>query len=785
MIKILFTLYWGHLKRYRWQFILIMVGLILGLSTGVLSFLYNYDLSYDHHYPDYERIYKLYRKEIAESGKSVISSAVPIFLKSRIEDQFPEIEIMTRINPNKKIDLKTDPNEYSAGFEERIANVIASDTNFFKVFPQKFIQGSSESALKNPYSLVITEKFSEKYFGTESAMGEHLTLNKMDFTITGIIENLPGNTHVQFEGISSSLLSGIPAGYLFMKIKQNTDFELFSEKMSDFFEDNPIAQSLSSADRVEPVLLPLKEIHWANHTIDSYKTEHKYYVWAISLIGIFVILICLFNFATILSSQGALRGKELGIKRVLGENKAGLFKSLFFETSLTVAVGIILSLLCIEMILPVFNQLADKNITESHLYSPSGIVFIIGIWIFISFCSGILPAMQYSRITVSETVKGMNEKPAKSPITQIALLLFQFTISFVVILVTVFISGQIRLTKKMDLGFNKENVIMLNNRDIGFEQQYEAMRSELLQYPDIVGVTTALNFPKRGTVNEDIFIETNEGRQSMFTGKMWVGKDYLDVMGFTLLEGKTLSADIPEGVIVNQTFARLLGEEDIFGSKVYNNDGEYFGKITGVVKDFNLYSLHREIGPIILIDQGDYQSGRIHIRFQGKEVNKILAHIEELWNEFYPEDPFIYYFLDEDLATYYHEDRIHSGFLWGSSIVAFILGILGLFAMTAFDVQQKRKSLALQRVFGANYTNLLENLSKQKLILLLIAFAIGLCISLLIYYKWVQNFAYHAPVNPVGILLVFIAISIAYILTVMRLVWVVNSKPPMDTLRIE
>ncbi len=786
MFRILFTLYWGHLKRYRWQFIIILAGLVLGLTTGILSFLYiRYDLTYDHHYQGYEDVYRLYREEIAESGKSVIFSAVPISLRNHLDGLFPEIDIVTRMNPYKKIDLEINSSETTDPFKERVSNIIAADTNFLKVFPQSFLYGSAKSALKDPYSLIVTKKFAKKYFGRRSPMGEFVSLNMTDFKVTGVIEDLPGNTHIGFEAISSTLLTGQPVGYIFMKLNKQTNVEQFSKKLSGFFQDHPAARSFSSAASVKPVLIPLKDIHWAHYTVDSNRTEHKYYVWAISLIGIFVILICLFNFATVLSSQGSLRGKELGIKRVLGESKAGLYKSLFFETFVTVGIGIILSLFLIEMILPVFNNIADKHITESHLYSPVGLLFIFGVWIVVSIASGILPAIQYSRITVSETVKGMNEKPATISITQIAMLMFQFVISYVVILLTVLIAGQVRMTKVMDLGFNKENVIMLNNPDIGYEQQYESMRTELLKYPEIEGVTVALNFPKRGAVNEDILIDTPDGQKGMFTGKMWVGRDYLKVMGFTLVEGETFSDDIPDGVLVNETFAAQFGQDDFFGTQVFNNQGEFFGKITGIVKDFNLYSLHKEIEPIILIGQGGYESGRIHIRISAHKSKTLLSRIEQQWQKFYPDDPFSYYFLDEDLASYYREDRIHSGFLWASSIIAFLLGVLGLFAMTAFDIQQKRKALAIHRVFGANYSDLLKHLSKIKLILLGIAFILGVSISILIYFFWVQNFAYRAPVKPMAVILVFILMNSAYILTVMRLVWLVNNKPPMDSLRIE
>jgi len=786
MFKILFTLYWGHVKRYRWQFILILVGLILGLTTGILSFLYiRYDLTYDHHYPDFEDIYRLYREEIEESGKSVIFSAVPISLRNHLEDQFPEIELLTRINPYNKIDLEIDYPETTEPFQERISSIIAADTNFLKVFPQSFIQGSAESSLENPNSLIVTERFAEKYFGFDSPMGEIVRLNRSDYTITGVIENLPGNTHIGFEAVSSSLLTGMPAGYIFMKLNKEAEPDQLRDKLSAFFQSHPSARSLTSASRVEPVLIPLKDIHWAHYTIDSNRTEHKYYIWAISIIGVFVILICLFNFATVLSSQGSLRGKELGIKRVMGENKSGLFKSLFFETSITVGIGLIFSLFMIEMILPVFNSIADKNITEGQLYSATGILFIVGVWVLLSLASGVLPAIQYSRITVSETVKGMNEKPAKVSVSQILILMFQFIISFTVILVTVFIAGQVRMTRVMDLGFDKNNVIMLNNPDIGFEKQYEAMRTELLKYPEVEGVTVALNFPKRGAVNEDILIDTPDGQEGMFTGKMWVGKDYLKVMGFTLLRGDTFSDDFPDGVLVNETFANEFGHENIFGTQVYNNKGEYFGKIIGIVKDFNLYSLHRKIGPVILIGQGGYESGRIHIRISGRNTKRLLSRIDQLWQHFYPGDPFTYYFLDEDLASYYREDRIHSGFLWGSSLIAFVLGILGLFAMTAFDIQQKRKALAIHRVFGASYYDLLKHLGKLKIILLLIAFVLGMIISVMIYKLWVQNFAYRASISPAAIILVFVLMNAAYILTVIRLVRALYKKPPMDSLRIE
>ncbi|MBT3242601.1 MAG: FtsX-like permease family protein [Bacteroidetes bacterium] len=786
MIKILFTLYWGHLKRYRWQFFIILSGLMLGLTTGVLSFLYiSYDLTYDHHYPEYEDIYRLYREEVAETGSSVIYSAVPIFLGNQLKEQFPEIQTLSHITPYNKVDLRIQNTTSNDIIEERVSGIIAVDTNYLRVFPQEFLHGSKESSLLDPHSLVVTQQFVLKYFGIEDPVGEMVNLNGTDFTIRGVIKNLPGNTHIKFDVISSSLIIGMPFAYFFLKMQPHANMDQFISKLESFFKENPSARSLSSAVSVKPVIIPLKDIHWANQTIDTFRTEHKYYVWAISLIGIFVILVCLFNFATVLSAQGALRGKELGIKRVLGENKAGLYKSLFFETFLTVGIGIILSLLLIEMILPLFNSFIDKNITESHLYSPRGILFIIGTWIFISISSGILPAFQYSRISVSETVKGMNEKPSKFSYTQIALLMFQFVISFVVILVTVFIAGQVKMTRVMDLGFNKDNVIMLNNPDLGYEDHFDAIRTELLKNPDIIGVTTALNFPKRGAIREDILVETPQGPQNIFTGKMWVGDDYLNVMGMTLLKGNTLTPAFPDGVLVNETFVRKLGLDDALEIEVLNNQGENFGKIIGVVKDFNLYSLHDEIIPIALISQGGYESGRIHIRFEGRKLIPILSHIEKVWNDFYTEDPFSYYFLDEDLAAYYQEDRIHSVFLWIASAIAFILGILGLFAMTSFDIQQKKKALAIQRVFGANFIDLLKDLSKLKIILLSIAFVFAILISVSLYSVWVQNFAYRAPVNIPAIVVVFFMVTITYLLTVMNLVRIINNKAPIDSLRID
>lgn len=764
-----------------------IIGLSIGIACGIIILLYlQNELTYDKYHEKADRIYRI-GTNVITSGQPVKFAAASPALGPRLKEEYPEIEESVRIVPLPEILFNVGEKTFYEG------NIAFADPSFFYVFNHKFIQGDPKRCLKDPGNIVLTESLANKYFGYDDPIGNFIKVeNEHLAKVTGVIEDLPRNSHLPLHGlISFSTLDEIYpdqnfldwpmfelAGYTYLLVDKTFSLQKFSQKFPAFY-DKYIAEDAKIYKQVfEPILQKLTDIHYGTSIRGDYPLGNKVYIYAFFSVGILILSLACINYINFATAQSAVRAKEVGLKKALGAKRRTLILQVLTESLLAAFAGLIIAFAMVELIinLPPFNELINVTLQHEFINNPLFIFGSIALFMIIGILSGTYPAFYISSISPTKALSGNFRSGKQGLSIRRSLVALQFIVSITVVAVTLFMNDQINFMRNKDLGFKKENVVSIRLRDEDVIKSVPAIKEELLKNPSIISVTTGNNRP--GKLNTGLY--RFEGQTGMEEHNFWVFRvdyDYLKTLGLELVAGRAFNKTYPEdrnkAVIVNEKLVEVMGWDKPLGKRIMQGipddlagirpdrhrfwaHADFDAKVIGVVRDFNFHSLHNEIRPLVMRMQ-QKTAGSLIVRFKGESILKSMAFLEKKWKQINPHRPFIHSFLDEELDGLYKTDRQQNKLIRVFSYICILISCLGLLALTSFNLVRRTKEIAIRKVNGASAIGIVAMLFKEIFYLVAVASIFAIPIAIILINMWLQNFAYRTGIN----ILIFVVTTIA------------------------
>lgn len=797
--KFLPALIWNYIKialrklKVQKGFSIINIsGLTIGLAACILILLWVQDeLSYDTFHKNKDQIYRIITED--QTGNTIFTQAgSPAPLGHAMLDSIPEVLSFARVQSGWSgwyLHLKD-----QSYMTEHLAAV---DPDFFEIFNFPFIKGDPRTALNKKYSIVLTEELAHKIFGEEDPIGKTLSLNDDDMTVTGIIKNLPENSHFHFsyafpaehmrQWRESKLDSWTYTQFAtYLLLRKDADIKQLNKKMMSIVSQHTPPQFKG---KFRLYLQPLKKIHLHSTEINTWMLAYPNkgnvtYIYIFSLTALCILLLACVNFMNLSTAQYSTRAREVGMRKVVGARKADLIKQFLGESFILTYTSLLIAVLAAELFLPIFNTLTGKNISLIHSGSWTIFMGLAGLGIVSSLVAGSYPAFFLSSFHPIQVIKKRSSlDKSRGGVMRKVFVVLQFTFTIGMIILTTVIYRQLHYMSSKSLGYKTDNIIMFAGYN-QYETDYLGTKADLLQNPNILAVCRGFPPPAGtwGTTNVDW-----EGKDPNLEVKVAEGRcspDYLKVFGMELTKGRFFSWDFSgddQNWVLNETAVAAMGIKNPVG-KWFSLNGRK-GKIIGILKDFHGESLHNPIAPIAM-----HMSEGFHmiIKFRPDSIKTLLPFLEEKWNKYVSSTvPFRYEFIDERLETWYRtEKRIGRIFQYFTYLTVFIAA-LGLFGLAAFMAEQKTKEIGIRKVLGARIFSILLLMTKNFTKWVLAANIIAWPIAYILARRWLSGFAYRIDLGWEIFVLSAAAALLIAILTVSYQSLRAATANPVKSLRYE
>ncbi len=767
-------------------------GLAIGLAGFILiTILIKNELSYDSFNKKADRIYRVVEIQNQENiGKLKVAVTMGP-LGPALKEYFPEVESSVRLIPSPPLFCKAG----EKGFYEK--NVSFADSSVFGIFTIPLIEGDPKTALRDPFSIVLSQSAAVKYFGNANPIGRTIRISgifgKDDYKVTGLMKDYPQNSNLNFDILGSystmehyvSWLkrwnTNTLATYVLLKkgINPARINERFTSFINHYIPPNPETGEKSD---LKMYLQPLKDIHLYSGDITYQTYRHNQgsisNVYIFSAIALFILLIACINFMNLATARSAKRVKEIGMRKVLGSTRKSLVSQFIGEAVLISFLGLFFSILIVEFSLPYFKEIFADRIVISYQDNLLFLIQLIAITLAVGVLSGSYPAFFLSRFQPADSLKGSISTKMKGAFLRKVLVVLQFTIAVALIVCTGIVSSQMNFIKNKDLGFNKEHVVYLPIRSKETKEKIDLLKSEFAKNPDIINSAASSGlFGASGSEGTETVAGTNN-RVRMMMRRSFVDFDYIKTMQMKIIEGrdfmKSHPSDSTEAVIVNEAAVKKFGWKNPIGKQF---EGEPLKTVIGVVKDFNFFSMHTKIGPLIMsIEPGQFHY--IVIRVKPQNISSTVNFIESVWKKVVPGRPFEYSFLDQHFDEVYKNDE-RTGEMFGFfSFMAIFIACLGLFGLAAYTAEQRTKEIGVRKVLGGSVKSIVMLLSIDFLKLVFAAIIIAVPVSYLVMNEWLSDFAYRVTINPwIFVLTALLALAIAFMTISFQAVKAATSNP--------
>jgi len=751
-----------NFKRHKGYAFINIAGLAIGIACCILIVLYiQYELSFDKYHDKAERIYLL-RRHGNFGGKEHTSSSNNALSSGFIKKDFPEVEDTVRIGfmPNPAVLC-----EEKKFYESR---VLYADDSFFEFFTYPMTKGEPKSALQAPFSVVITEEIAEKYFGEKNPMGKSLRFNNQDnFNVTGVIKNVPRNSHLLFDMLCSfqTLYSKYPKGHAFLNdftsntfrtyilLQKGIDPSTLEGKFPDFIKKYGGRKLKIFGISMEYFLMPLTDIHL--HTpLSGGKTGIGtiLYIYIFALIAGIILIIACINFTNLATARSAKRAQEVGMRKVLGAQKSELVRQFLFESFFYSFISLLLALGLAKLAFPTMSSIAGYELTIDFSKMLWLFPALLGIAVFVGLIAGSYPAFFLAAFQPARVLKGSAKTGAGNSFFRGVLVVIQFSISAALIIGTIIITRQLDYMKNKKPGFDKEQVVVLPFRDEELRKSLATIKNELKVHSDIVNVSVSSDIPGQYPQYNQKLPEGFSMDQSQLMYDLVVDEDFIPTLGMEIIAGRNFSkefgADQKASAIINETAAKEFGWENPLGKKI----GDYRGlrTVIGVVRDYHQIPITQEIKPLyIRFDPGDvYNPYRmLSIRIAPGSVSRAMKYIEKTWNNIYPIHPFDYFFLDESFNDQFKEtERIRELISYFAGLAIFI-ACLGLFGLASFIAEQRTKEIGIRKVLGASTSGIVFMISRELTKMIVLANAIAWPVAYFVMRNWLQTFPYREKIS--------------------------------------
>ena len=785
MIQNYIKIAWRNLVRNKVSSIINIGGLAIGLACVLLIGMYVKDeLGYDRFFKDANRIYRVNTHEKTGNDEFVAGHTPPP-VGAALMSNFPEVESYTRIFlPGDEVVHYLDNGQRHSLTEKSLLSV---DSNFLQFFSYPLLAGDPKTCLNGPNYIVLTEKAAKKYFGDASPIGKNLVFDEYakPFTVTAVLKDLPEQSSLQFDVLQSNV--GMPPVKRFnwswiwlqmgtyVKLKANAPNDEASIKRlearfpamvrvqaASAFKrlGQPFDQFIKNGGKYDISLQPLTAIHLLSQNIGSRYINQSdiKYVYIFSAVALFIMLLACVNFMNLATAQSAKRAKEVGIRKVLGSERGQLIGQFMSEAFLYTASATLIACFIVSAVLPAFNQLAAKELSLQAFFNVYTVAALVLLVLLTTLLAGMYPAFFLTSFKPAAVLKGSADadKTGGGFFTRNALVVFQFSVSTVLIICTIVVYKQLMYNQSKDLGFNKENVLIVANAD-RLGQHEESFRQELLQLPEVGGASISTSLPTQKSYTDTYKPEDDEnmtasGKDLWLSGYM-ADESFVPTLKLQILEGRNFSKNFTDSasIILNETAVKQIGWSNPIGKTIFYPGDQRRFKVIGVVRDFNTESLRNPISSFALFYK---TSQAIHVapaylavRIKPGDYQKAIGHIQAKWAEFMPDNPFEYSFLDAEFDSLYRTDQTIGKVFSVFTFLSLTVACLGLLGLAMFTAERRTKEIGIRKVLGASVQNVVTMLSKDFLKLVMIASLIAFPVAWYAMNKWLQDFAYKTDIS--------------------------------------
>jgi putative ABC transport system permease protein len=785
-----------------------ILGLAIGLATCLLILIFVMDeLSYDRWNENADRIYRL-DNEISFSGNHFDQVTDPAPAGPAIRRDYPEVEKEVRLNTGLDLLIR----KGNQTIKEN--KVVFADSTFFEVFSLPLIVGDLHTALIAPRTIVISERMAQKYFNGGDALGKELVVrDSIPYKVTGVMANMPEESHFHFDFVVSLSESEYAKRtdqwlsnnfYTYLLLKKGADAKQFEKKLGGLINKYiaPMMQSVlhlsmgdfyKNGNKYVFTLTPLAAIHLHSNKMDEIEPNgNMQYVYIFSAIAFFILLIACVNFMNLSTARSANRAKEVGIRKVLGSMRSGLVVQFLMESVLLSFTGLLLALGLAWLLLPVFNDLAAKQMTMGLFSRPFLLPSLLLLMLVVGLLAGSYPALFLSGFSPIEVLKGKLSRGFKAGWLRNGLVVLQFSISILLIFGTVVIYRQLAFIRNRSIGFNRDQVLVVEDAWM-LGDGYRVYENELARLPGVEGVTATGFLPTADWRSDNTyFLSPDLDLKKGISIQQWsVDDKYVPVLGMQMLAGRNFSPDFltdSTGLIVNEAFVRKAGMLHPVGEKLYTIDDISTKKlityhIVGVVKDFNFNSLRQVVTPVGLFLRPDH--GRIAMRVQTQHLSGLISQVEAGWHRIAPTLPFAYTFMDDQFNSIYRTEQRMGGISLSFSMLAIFIACLGLFGLAAYAAEQRTREVGIRKVLGASVRGIIGLLSRDFLVLVLVSALIALPLAWWAMQHWLQDFAYRINIGwEIALLALVVAAGIAMLTVCLQALRAALANP-VKSLRTE
>lgn len=793
MFRNYFKIALRNVRKYKVFSIINILGMAIGMASVLLigAYIMN-ELGYDTYHKNYRRIYRLMRSSRGNTVPDYPGTPSP--LAPACKEKFPELEEYVRIDPfmgkTKHLIARGDKMFY----EERF---ILADPSLFEVFDFTLLKGDRRTLLDEPHDLVITQSIAEKYFGDEDPLGKKVLYDgKSDFVISGVMEDVPRNSHFRFNFVASyrfineikqwkntNLLKswGHSNFYTYVMLKDNTDPGEFEKKSTAF-----IREILERPD-INIHLQPIGDIHLRSTNIRDLETRGSIMnVYLYSAVAVIILLIACINFMNLYTANSEVRAKEVGMRKVVGASRHQLIAQFLCEAIILIIIALPIALFLVELTMPVFNGIIGKQIDIDYTQNSGIVGMLILLTLIVGLISGSYPAFFISSFQPIKMLRGKLSSGKQGLTFRNILVVFQFGVSFLFIAGTLIINNQMRFIRNKDLGYDRSHIINIPLHSRSSLENYNIYRDEITRNNNIVDATATSFTPSIERWHQSEYFEGRQENDDHMFYRMACDFNYLDLFGMDIIAGRTFNRNIPTDLnnswILNESAVRSIGwsNEEAVG-KLF---GKAPGRVVGVVKDFHFRSLRYETKPMAInVYPSAYRY--ISIKIQPGKIDHVVQFLEEKWKEINPGIPFEYYFYADEFNKLYMADiKLQTIFRYVTVFTIFI-ACLGLFGLSMFTVQRRTKEIGIRKVLGAKSQQNIVILAKDFFRLILISYILALPAAYLIVDRWLQNFSYRVSPGIEAFFLSGIVVSFVALVTISYHVVKVSRTNPIEVLKYE
>ena len=797
-----------NLLRNKFYTFLNILGLSIGLAAFIFILLYVRDeITYDKHHEKHERIYRI-ESDFNISNRHDRFAVVPVPMGPAFKLEFPGVEAFTRLNQVGNALFRYGDKEY---YEE---DFYFADSNVADVFTIKFLMGTPEKALTEPFTMVLTEKIARKYFDDKNPIGEMIqTGSGRSYKVTAVIEDQPSNSHLKYDALLSvasleeiigrnNFNSMEPIAfwnigvYTFILLNENSDMKGIVDKFPAFYAKymKPIGDQINASFDLRYTLLA--KTHFTQGLGAELPSGNMAYIYIFTAVAFFILLIATINYMNMATARSANRAREVGMRKVVGAYRSQLVTQFLSESVIMAGFALVIALCIVFVLLPDFNQLSGKSLEFSLFTQPAVIGMVLLITLSVGVFSGSYPSFYLSSFIPMTVLRGTVSKAGKkSGFLRKVLVIIQFFIAILMIIGTIVVSSQLNFLRNTDLGFNKENLLVMEMQDSTFRSKAETFKNELLQNPDIISATNSIGVPGNIQWIQVMRVEREDKMADMALILAQTDYDYIKTMGMEIVQGRDFDRDMgtdkTEAVIINETAVKTLDwEDDPIGKKIQygfdlEGDPGRIMKVIGVVKDFHYRSLHNKIEPIIFFIS-DVPRYILTVRLKEGKEKEAIDFIEEKWNAFGAGRPFDYRYITQILEEQYEGEKKIGVIFNLATIITIFIALLGLLGLSSFVTEQRTKEIGIRKILGASVGSILSLLYKEFILLILIAFVIAVPVAWWRLDIWLNDsFIYHTSLNWIYFLLAGLMAFLVGMLTISFYIVKAATSNPVDAVKWE